>query len=58
MNYGNPITMTMGASGDYKQRARVDMLGTSRDTVFKLESTSPVQQEWFTAYIDYEVMSE
>jgi hypothetical protein len=58
MTYGNSITMTMGSSGDYKQRARVDMLGTSRDTVFKVESTSPVQQEWFTAYMDYEVMSE
>jgi len=58
MTYGNPISMKMGASGSYKQRVRADMLGMGRDFVFKLESDSPVQQEWFTAYIDYEVMSE
>lgn len=58
MTYGNPITMKMGTDGSYKQRVRADMLGCSRDTVFKIESDSPVQQEWFTAYIDYEVMSE
>ena len=58
MTYGNPITLKMGTDGSYKQRVRADMLGCSRDTVFKIESNSPVQQEWFTAYIDYEVMSE
>jgi hypothetical protein len=58
MTYGSPIKIKMGTSGSYKQRVRVDMLGVARDAVFKLQTLSPVQQEWFTAYIDYEVMSE
>lgn len=58
MTYGNDITMPMGASGAYMQRARADMLGMARDSVFKITSDAPVQQEWFTAYIDFEVMSE
>jgi hypothetical protein len=58
MTYGNPRTLKMGASGAYKGRVKANMLGMARDAVFKIESDSPVQQEWFTAYVDYEVESE
>jgi hypothetical protein len=58
MTYGNPRTLKMGASGAYKGRVKANMLGMARDAVFKIESSAPVQQEWFTAYVDYEVESE
>jgi len=58
MTYGNPRALKMGASGAYKGRVKASMLGMARDAVFKIESSAPVQQEWFTAYVDYEVESE
>jgi len=56
--FGNKFLLPMGSSTDYIVRTRADMLGVSRDTVFKIISGSPVQHEWFTAYIDIEVMNE
>jgi hypothetical protein len=58
MTYGNPIALRFGASGDYKVRARADMLGMGRDIVFKISGEIKTQVEIFGAYIDYEVMSE
>jgi len=58
MTYGNARALKIGASGAYRGRVKASMLGTARDAVFKIESDSPVQQEWFCAYIDYEVMDE
>jgi len=58
MTYGNDMVMKMGVASAYTQRVRKDMLGMSRDTVFKITSEAPVQQEWFTAYVDFEAMNE
>ena len=58
MTYGNDIVMKMGAASAYMGRVREDMLGIARDAVFKITSDAPVRQEWFTAYIDFEVMNE
>jgi hypothetical protein len=37
--YGNAITLTTGASGEYLKRCRVNKLGTARDWVFKIVLT-------------------
>ena len=56
--YGTPKDLQMGTQSSFKVRAITKRLGRGRDTVFKLESTSAVQQEWFTSYIDFEVLGE
>jgi hypothetical protein len=50
--------MNIGKLGEYSRRARKKRLGKSRDTVFKLYSSSAVQMEWFKAYIEYEVLGD
>jgi hypothetical protein len=58
MTWGEPMQMNIGKLGEYSKRARKKRLGKSRDTVFKLYSTSAVHMEWFKAYIEYEVLGD
>lgn len=50
--FGTPITIAMGAIGDYTRRAKWNRLGRSRDRVFKVTCDAPVFQSWVNAYID------
>ena len=57
VTYGDSITLSLNSSDDYKLRSIARMLGISRDFVFKIESLSEIAHEWFTVYIDYEVLN-
>jgi hypothetical protein len=57
MTYGTPKVVRIGGT-NAQQRIRIKRLGRGRDVVFKIESNSPVQQEWFTAYLEYEVLDD
>jgi hypothetical protein len=57
MTYGTAKVVRIGGTNT-KQRIRIKRLGRGRDIVFKIESSSPVQQEWFTAYVEYEVLND
>jgi hypothetical protein len=57
MIYGTPKVVRIGGT-NAQQRVRIKRLGRGRDVVFKIESNSPVQQEWFTAYLEYEVLDD
>jgi len=57
MTFGTPKVVRIGGT-NAQQRIRIKRLGRGRDVVFKIESSSPVQQEWFTAYLEYEVLDD
>lgn len=52
--WSNPIYAKMGKIGQYKQRARWQRLGSSRDRVFKVTVSEPVRCTMLSAYLDVE----
>jgi len=56
--YETPRQLSLGQTGDYLRRVRTKRLGRGRDLVFKIESKKKIKQEWFNAYINYEVLGE
>jgi hypothetical protein len=58
MTYGPNKIMKMGQQNQFRGRCRKDMLGMARDAVFSFYSEAPVQHEWFSCYLDFEVMGE
>lgn len=49
--FGAPITIDMGAAGEYTRRLKWNRLGRSRDRVFKVTCDAPVFQSWVAAYL-------
>ncbi len=52
--WGNVRTRSLGAMGSYRQRAKWDRLGTSRDFTFRFTVTDPVEVIVIGATIDIE----
>jgi hypothetical protein len=56
--YGNGKDLNIGDVGDYMRRVRTRRLGRGRDVVFKIESKKKIKQEWFNAYLTYEMLND
>lgn len=52
--FGTPITIAMGAIGEYTKRVKWNRLGRSRDRVFKVTCDAAVFQSWCNAYLKVE----
>ena len=57
MTFGSPIQATIGKRGNYYNRARWQRLGSSRDRVYRVTCTDPVQFDLLSAMMDVEVGS-
>ena len=55
MTFGSPMEANLGMSGDYYSRARWQQLGSSRDRVYRVSCTDPIQFNLLSAYMDVEV---
>lgn len=55
MTFGMPLYATMGAAGQFLTRARFQRLGKSRDRVFRVSCSDPVQFNLISAQLDIEV---
>jgi hypothetical protein len=53
--WGNPIYASIGKIGQFKQRARWQRLGSSRDRVFRVIITEPVRCTILSAMIDLDI---
>lgn len=52
MTYGNQVGVSLGRTGEYKTQLKWNRLGSSRDRVFKLTVSDPINPILIAAYLD------